>query len=561
MIAKIVLFLVATTLFAAAQSGNSFTDPFGNTLRLSSPFSAPPTNGLFPVVVEMTAQKRAAKWAVAQRSYLYGDYHRNMVFECPAGESRRAVVLLNCIDTGNGSSNGVDLEIVADGVRDRKRFDSSYRSGSFAGSLVGQKLIADHRQDFGIDTGVLFNTELASTDWRAYAGYISVILSDAEWRTMEPGARVALAHYARSGGSLLVVVPDEASASTLPAFPVADDPKRPGRVGFGKATTLAKANLNEKNLLAARYHESIDENSRATPSGETIRLWKSDAPEYFPARSSHFTGFLMLIVLVAFAILIGPVNLFVFAPAKKRHRLFFSVPVIALSTSLILLVFVLLSDGLGGKGHRFLLIENRPADGENVNHIVQYQTSRCGVLFNTGFTTGVSATIQNLGIDDYESYSGSSGEKKEIIAEADNLEGNGSWFVSRTSQNYRLAATVPGRGRIELRGAGTTAILTSTFAYPLEALWFRDKEGKWWKTGPLRMGEPVGVTEVTSTQPLLEWKERLDKAPTEIQVRTSDIAQRHGCFIAFTSAPEAVPTHSSIRWTDHAVVTGSLFHP
>jgi hypothetical protein len=372
---------------------------------------------------------------------------------------------------------------------------------------------------------------------------------------------VAIVHYAKSGGTLIVIAPDEAAASTLPGFPKPDDANRPGRVGLGKAITILKADANDKSLSAAIHKGPGHDNFSSGSASDQLSEWRRNAPEFFPKRSSTLTSLLMLVVLVGFAVLIGPVNLFVLAPAKRRHRLFFSVPVIALSTSALLLLFVLLSDGLGGKGHRFLLIENRPGEGEAVNHVVQYQTSRCGVLFSTGFDSGVSATIRDISDSSSGFRRSGSGETKELIAEPDNLEGNGAWFVSRTSQSYRLAATVPGRGRIEIRGSGSSAKLTSTFAFPLEALWFRDTEGKWWKSGPLKMGEPVGVQPVTATEPRTEWTALLSKAPNEIINRANEAAQRRASFIAFTTSPEGVATHSSIRWTDQAVITGPLFQP
>jgi hypothetical protein len=551
MIAKTLLFLAAATVIAAAPPGQTFVDVHGNNLRLTSPFEAPPAEGLYPVLVEMTSLTRAARWSVNQNTFGYGEFGRKMIFECPAGESRRAMVLMVSSGTGGGYTDGVNLEIISGDVRDSVRFDT--QGSGHTGVLFGQKAIAEHGGKFSSLGFLEFDTGIAPTDWRAYSGYRGVVLTDAEWRVMDPGARVAIVHYAKCGGTLVVIVPDETAASTLPGFPKPDDANRPGRVGLGKAMAVAKDKLNGKILAGAQAPEQIH-------SGE-LDEWRRNAPGFFPQRSSTLTSLLMLVVLVGFAILIGPVNLFVLAPAKRRHRLFFSVPVIALSTSALLLLFVLLSDGLGGKGHRFLLIENRPGEGEAVNHVIQYQTSRCGVLFSTGFESGVSATIQNLGDRNMGFRRSGAGERKELIAEPDNLEGNGAWFVSRTSQNYRVAATVPGRGRVEIRGSGPSAKLTSTFAFPLEALWFQDTEGNWWKSGPLKMGEPVGVLPVDATEPQTEWTALLRKAPTEIINRANEAAQRRGSFIAFSSAPEGVTTHSSIRWTDEAVVTGPLFQP
>lgn len=87
--------------------------------------------------------------------------------------------------------------------------------------------------------------------------------------------------------------------------------------------------------------------------------------------------------MLVFAVLVGPVNLFVLAPARRRHRLFFATPLISLGAAGLLVLAVILSDGTGGKGERFVWMENVPE--ENVSYLQQYQYSRCEAMFSTGF--------------------------------------------------------------------------------------------------------------------------------------------------------------------------------
>ena len=551
MIAKFLLFPAMVSVALAAGPVQTVTDVEGNTLRLNSAFSEPPRDGLFPVVVEMSSPRKAARWSVNQGMSIHGaEFRRSMVFECPAGESRRTVVLLASNGRGNSYFDGVHLEISGAGARDTSRFEVQNRGGMLEGLLVGETAVADLGNRISGTGAVQFATGMAPTDWRAYEGYPGVVVADKEWRAMDPGARVAIGQYVRGGGRLVILVPDESSAASLPAFPKPDDPKLADRSGLGLATVAVPGGVNTEFL--AKILGRIGDERDTRKLDQDLGQWRGNAPEFFPRRSSTVTSFLMLLVLVAFAVLIGPVNLFVIAPSKRRHRLFFSVPVIALSTSLVLMIFVLLGDGIGGKGHRFLLIENRPGEGEAVNHVIQYQTSRCGVLFTTGFESDAAATILDLG--------DRSNDPRELIAEPDKLEGSGPWFVSRSSQNYRVAAVVPGRGRVEIRGQGADARLTSTFAYPLDALWFQDQDGKWWQSGPLKMGEPAGVQAVAE-RPDADIARLLRQAPPEIIHRANQAARRRGCFIAFTTAPEGVKTHGSIRWDDQGVVTGPLVLP
>lgn len=560
MIAKPLLFLAAAIAAAAGPEtpgGQSFGDADGNTLQLSSAFAEPPPRGgFFPIIAEMSSPGRDARWTLNQENYFGRGFKRTLTLECPRAESKRANLLI-ASNSSNGTgygTDGVQLDVIARGVNDSCRFQSSNTSGSLRGVLIGEDAFGS--RELTGNAAISFKTALAPTDWRAYAGYNGVVVTDKEWRTLDPGARVAIGSYVRGGGALVVLVPDETAVATLPAFPKPDDPSRPNQHGLGIASTIPLANVKTS---VVRNLTRTNQISDAASNG--LREWRQRAPAFFVKNSQGFTSILMLLVLVGFAILIGPVNLFAIAPSKRRHRLFFSVPVISLSTSALLLLFVLLSDGIGGKGHRFLLVENRPGDGETTNHVIQYQTSRCGVLFNTGFKTDATATISALndrpgGYDDFRN-----SNTVELVAGAEKLEGSGPWFVSRTSQHYRLAASVPGRGRIEMRGSGNSAQLTSTFAFPIEELWFKDKDGKWWMTGPLSEGAAAGVSEVAYDHAREDWQKRMEQAPDEIVLRASEAAMRAGSFIAFTTQADALPTHSSIRWTDQAVITGPLVQP
>src|SRR5690606_21574539 len=73
--------------------------------------------------------------------------------------------------------------------------------------------------------------------------------------------------------------------------------------------------------------------------------------------SQEFRYGLFIGVLVLFAIIVGPVNLFVFAKVGKRHRLFITTPIISLATSLLLVGLIILQDGFGGSGFRRVLME------------------------------------------------------------------------------------------------------------------------------------------------------------------------------------------------------------
>ena len=66
---------------------------------------------------------------------------------------------------------------------------------------------------------------------------------------------------------------------------------------------------------------------------------------------------LIILILIIFSIIVGPVNLFVFAKSGRRHRLFFTTPLISLIAALLVLTFILFEDGVGGQGRRMLVMD------------------------------------------------------------------------------------------------------------------------------------------------------------------------------------------------------------
>src|SRR5690606_18267044 len=109
---------------------------------------------------------------------------------------------------------------------------------------------------------------------------------------------------------------------------------------------------------------------------------------------------LFVVVLIAFGLLVGPVNLFVFAKSGQRHRLFITTPIISLATCALLILLILIQDGTGGRGERIVLMEVRPDADENRAYLHQEQVSRTGVLLGSSFELKESAVISPVPLAD-----------------------------------------------------------------------------------------------------------------------------------------------------------------
>jgi amino acid transporter len=91
----------------------------------------------------------------------------------------------------------------------------------------------------------------------------------------------------------------------------------------------------------------------------------------------------LIVFITAFAAIVGPLNLYWLAGGARRHRLFWTTPLISLAASLLLVVVILLQDGFGGVGKRVLLTYILP--GEKKAVVLQEQVTRTGVLLGREF--------------------------------------------------------------------------------------------------------------------------------------------------------------------------------
>jgi len=201
-------------------------------------------------------------------------------------------------------------------------------------------------------------------DWRVWSPFTLVVMTDPEFRALDGARRAALLDWVALGGTLSLFPPFTQGSSLIPA-------ENWGRGGIIRS---------EKTLAEVASPESLLPKAPKFPRqlfDQAIMAGNSSGPQAFELSSGSIG---VTLFLVLFALLIGPVNLLLFAPAKSRQRLFFTVPLISLGASLVLGLVIVWRDGFGGEGVQRGLIMLLP--GENKAVVVQDQLSRTGVLFS-----------------------------------------------------------------------------------------------------------------------------------------------------------------------------------
>lgn len=395
-----------------------------------------------------------------------------------------------------------------------------------------------------------FNSKQLPDDWRAFSGFDTIMMTDIDWTKTPPGSRNAIISWVRLGGQLVIY---SQSNSTLPSLGLPSDPS------FGEIL-IKPIGADLRLTPAAAIDIAFHSGSTKTRMNAITNDFNTSWPTQNKLGTKTFNYVSFIIILIAFGIIVGPVNLFVFAKSGRRHRLFVTTPIISIVTSLILIILIILQDGFGGDGRRTVLMEVRPDENQNAAFILQEQFARTGVMTSSSFSMDSSAFIAPVPIDKsrwsrFTSDYGTRGNY-DIQPASGKLFASGSWFQSRSEQGHLITAVVPTRGRIEATDEPTTFI--STFDFNIETLLYKDPSGNWHRASDIKKGKRTSLTAIdpTMVQPILN--DLSNKLTDRSRSYFRQVQGRDDHFVAFTNQAPAVDTHSSIDWKTSTIITGPI---
>jgi len=483
--------------------------------------------GFLPVAVHVENHAtRARTWNIGfDVGAFYGGgllSHASFSFIVPPGGTTDSVVFV----PGGGSNTNnytAQMRVSASGhgVQSAGRiFMMQGRQKNFNHAAVSPKLEAAVRK-WAPDTGnqAPFQVAVATpadwpADWRVWTPFDRVVLTTDEFDALDAARRNSLREWVAQGG-LLVLYPTRDGRGS----------EEHVNLGLGLVVTAKRPLGVESGPLITRFEAG----------GNRLAPWIAVAPLLSDADSkvlavSGGRGGLILFLLV-FGILIGPVNLYVFAPAAKRQRLFFTVPAISLGASLLLVGFIVLKDGFGGEGTRRSLVLLLP--GENKAVVCQQQVSRTGLLLGHGMTVSAD-TLLAKEVTEFRA----SLPTFELTREGDHADGD--WFTSRARQVQQLRSITPTRARIELApaaGPDAPPVVQSSFTTVLRDFVYVDGKGAAWTAAEVPPGRRVELVR----------RGKLESHPSRIE--------RSGWFYASGGPSELAPlaTLASIRWTQDTI--------
>ncbi|MEI6535500.1 MAG: hypothetical protein WCN98_09190, partial [Verrucomicrobiaceae bacterium] len=324
----------------------------------------------------------------------------------------------------------------------------------------------------------------APDDWRGYSGLAQLWMTDSEWLGLGAGARAAIMDWMTLGGRTVIFCTD-ATGTRLTELKLPEpDAKGERRHGAGELRIQVWDGKSFPLDAAVSMAEDSSLKGNALSLAGYNHWSLSDVVGRLQLHSGLIFGFIL-----AFGILVGPVNLFWLAGPRRRHRLFWTTPLLSLAASALLVALMFLQDGLGGKGARRVLAVLQPEQKKAA--IIQEQVSRTGVLLGRTFAKTEPSWMQSLALD--SSGSGfNPGSNYQRQLNEDEHGRSGDWFASRAVQAQFLATVRPTRGVIDVfapANANDAPSVVSSIAAPLLRVFVVDEKNNIWQTDNLGTGE------------------------------------------------------------------------
>lgn len=531
----------------------------GITMRVLNLYEDIPPSGFLPLRVEIRNDSPAShRWLVqtAQSGAGFGLSTRSLnALEVPAKTEKTFDLLVPLAMQSREAARYSTLMVTVTGYGVSKGLCSAYSSGSgrppSAYLGMGKELSVKNwgplAQRLEKDTRSLDGTSLDSgllpEDWRALSGFEVIVFTTEEWRKIAPASRNAILEWVAQGGRLILGF--SGSPDGLPAA---------GPTGTGE---IEQWNLAEEWIERLVLAVSSTSTSQAYLASRDYNWnWSLAAQVGRPEPPLV----MLMVFVVVFALVIGPVNFIWLAPAGSRHRLFWTTPAISLGASLLLAGLILTREGFGGRGLYYVAMLSMPTEHKTV--LWQEQVARTGVLSESAFVPSEPSLILPIRLKRGTPEPFQRSPDTSYALDGDTWSGD--WFRSRSTQAQILTTIVPSRERLEVRWENGKPQALSTFPQVLDEIFYFDEKGTIWRGKAVAPGRPVTLV-ATTPEIQKAWLERtllLSGPITRGRVETFTRSPLAGKFLASSHAIPPVKTLTSIRWTETGgVLFGEVAKP
>ncbi len=339
--------------------------------------------------------------------------------------------------------------------------------------------LRDDVRDFHSDRISFCRSELEVKDWSpnwlGYTLYNIVLVTDRELASAPNEVLLALRRYVETGGTLLI---DTQSPKFLDALPKelqsTDKTQVAGggiAVGFGLIRRCPEYapwpdDLRLKNISQNPSH--LDSAVRIVSETKV------------PIRG-------LLIVVIVFAVLIGPLNLWILNRWKKRMWLWWNVPAISFLTCLTIFVYSIFAEGVQGKSQiaSFTLLDETTHRSTSFGFVSVYSP----MVPSDGLRFSYDTEATRLKDDDF-SWNRRSGNAMRSIDWTRDQHFDSGWVAPRIPAVFSIRKSQPQRERLafQTQSDGTKKVVNG-LGVDLISLHYLDDKGELHSSGPIAAGK------------------------------------------------------------------------
>jgi len=331
-----------------------------------------------------------------------------------------------------------------------------------------------------------------SENWLAYTPFDAMALNAADFNAMPSGVLAAIGNYLQAGGNVFVFGPGDLPPTWRSAQTTSLPDGLEYHVGLGTcfiSTTRAFSTLDPKTLQflrttvnnAARYWQSLPEDANAANAAlhivENLKI---------PVRGIVF-------IMLAFVVIIGPVNIVVLNRRKRRTWMLWTIPAISFAITLLVFAYSLLREGITPDAR----ISGLTVLDQGAHHAATVGATAfyCPLTPNGGLRFDFETEATPLVHMGYDS-SGGSGREVDWTQAQQFRRG---WVSARVPVYFHLRKSETRRERLQVEGHAGQWDAVNGLGAPIKTLWFADAGGKIYRAENVPAGQRASLVAASGT--------------------------------------------------------------
>jgi hypothetical protein len=339
-----------------------------------------------------------------------------------------------------------------------------------------------------------------SASWLGYSSFDGVIVTPDELRAAPEGVRSALLRYVECGGSLVVIgeweAPKQWQARREAVSHVKESKEEPGKlvagsksnwqtcfVGFGEL--IVTGALEPKLITPAEWAIIKDGWKNSRPENKTYYDIADINKEFSVVERIGVPVRGLFTLMLAFVIVIGPINLIWLARRRKKIWMLWTVPAIALATCLAVAGFALFGEGVSAtsRTEAFTILDETSHRATTIGWTAFYSPVTPG----EGLHFSADTELMPQWPERWK-YTGGGGAARTVDWSNDQHLA-ADWITARVPAYFKFRKSEARRERLTIRrlADGTIRVVNGLGA-DLQKLWVADRDGRIYAVADVKAG-------------------------------------------------------------------------